>query len=220
MKVTFHARLALIIGGIVVLLLVPYFLWGEQMDAYFASEEFRQWLVSVRPYAWAIGIALIVADLFLPIPVPPVMATLGSIYGTLVGGTVAAVGSVMAGLTAYALARVAGQKAVRWVASQSDLAELQGFFDTWGGGAIVASRALPVVPEVMTLLAGLARMHLGRFIVSLVLGSIPVGVLLAWAGQSAGQSSTKLLVLTLIPLGLWCAYVAVARKRDQKLIRR
>ena len=207
---TFPAKLAIVVGGIVAALLIPYFLWHRQMDAYFSSEGYRQWLISVRPYAWFIRIGLIVADLFLPIPVPPVMATLGAIYGTLVGGIVATVGSVLAGLVAYALARIAGRKAIRLLASERDVAALQDFFDTWGGGAIIASRALPVVPEVVTVLAGLARMHLGRFVISLILGSIPVGIFLAWAGHAAGQSSWLLLVLTLIPLALWFLYSVIA----------
>jgi hypothetical protein len=53
-------------------------------------------------------------------------------------------------------------------------------------------------------------MHLGRFTLALVLGSAPIGVLMAWAGQSSGQSSGFLLVLTMIPLGMWIVYLLIA----------
>lgn len=93
------------------------------------------------------------------------------------------------------------------------MADLQRFFDTWGVGGIIASRAMPVVPEVLTFMAGLARMHLGRFVSALTLGAIPMGFLLAWAGSAAGTSSALLLVLTLVPAGLWCVYLVWTQVR-------
>ncbi|MEI7836207.1 MAG: VTT domain-containing protein [Planctomycetota bacterium] len=202
-----RSRLLLVVLGILALLLVPYLLWHEPMDAYFSSAAYHQWLQSARSYAWLIAIALLVADLFLPMPAPPVMATLGVIYGTVWGGLIGAGGSILAGLVAYGLARWAGYKAARFLGSQRDIAALRRVFDTWGGGAIIISRALPVLPEVLTFLAGLAPMRFGRFCLALVLGSVPVGLLLAWAGNSAGVSATSLLILTAIPAGLWCLYI-------------
>ena len=196
----------------IVLLLTPYFLWHEEMDAYFTSDACRQWLESVKPYAWLIGLGLLVADLFLPIPAPPVMAALGTLYGPAVGGAIAAVGSLLSGMLGYTLARLAGRRGARWLASEKELAEFQGFFDTWGTAGIMASRALPVLPEVLTVLAGLARMSVGRFMLSLAVGSIATGMAIAWAGHAVGQSSGMLLLMTLVPAGLWCGYILVARR--------
>lgn len=209
---SFKAKLIILIVVLVAVLLTPYFLWHEEMDAYFASPEYQRWLISIRPYAWLIGIGLIVGDLVLPVPTPPVMATLGAIYGAVLGGLIAAAGSILAGLTAYGVARLLGRKGTRFLASDHELAEFRRFFDSWGVAGIIASRALPVLPEVLTLLAGLAGMHLGRFTLSLAIGSLPVGLLVAWAGETAGFSSTLLLVLTLIPAALWVAYVLLSSR--------
>lgn len=208
---SFHLKLAGIVAAIVVFILVPYFLWNEEMDAYFASAEFAGWVRSARPYAWAGVILLLIGDLFLPIPASPVVATAGVIYGAFWGGLIGAAGSMLAGLVAYGLARLAGRKAAGLLATEQDMADLQRFFDTWGVSGIIASRAMPVMPEVLTFMAGLARMHLGRFTLALALGACPMGYLLAWAGESAGTSSTLLLVLTLIPAGLWCLYLIWAQ---------
>jgi uncharacterized membrane protein YdjX (TVP38/TMEM64 family) len=145
------------------------------------------------------------------------MATLGTLYGSLLGGLIASVGSVLAGLTAYGLARVFGHRGIRLLADDEELARFRAFFDSWGTAGIIASRALPVVPEIMTLLAGAAKMHFGRFLLALVVGSLPVGLLMAWAGAAAGHSSTLLLVLTLIPAGLWCVYLALMARRARRL---
>jgi uncharacterized membrane protein YdjX (TVP38/TMEM64 family) len=200
-------KLGMIGAGIVLLILVPYFLWHEPMDAYFESPEFAAWIASAKPYAWAVAIVLLVGDLLLPIPTSPVVATAGTIYGTFWGGVIGSAGSFLAGIVAYALARLAGRKSGRLLASEEEMADLQHFFDTWGVGGIIASRAMPVVPEVLTFMAGLARMNLGRFMSALAVGAIPTGFLLAWAGSATGTSSTLLLVLTLVPAGLWCVYL-------------
>ena len=213
---TLQRKAPFIVLAIVVVLLTPYFIWHAEMDAYFASESYRQWLVSVRPYAWAVGIALIVADLFLPIPAAPIMAAMGALYGAVVGGVIATVGTMLAGLVAYGLARLLGLKAARFLASDSEMADLQQFFDSWGAAGIIASRALPVVPEVMTIFAGLAKMHFGRFMLALTLGSVPVGFAFAWCGHANGASSSMLLILTLIPALAWCAYVILAARRRAK----
>lgn len=205
----FRRKLILLVVGIVLVLLTPYFLWHEQMDAYFESEGYQAWLVSIKPFAWLVGISLIVGDLVLPIPTPPVMATLGTLYGTMLGGLIASTGSVLAGLSAYGLARIFGDRGARMIASEAELIEFRRFFDSWGAVGIIASRALPILPEVLTLLAGVAGMHFGRFLIALVLGSLPVGLLMAWAGSWAGSSSTLLVVLTLIPAGLWVGFLAV-----------
>ena len=213
---TLKRKLPFIILVIVFVLLGPYFVWHAEMDAYFASSDYKAWMLSARPYAWAIGIALIVSDLFLPIPAAPVMAIMGEMYGTLVGGIIATVGSMLAGLLAYGLSRWLGIKAARMLASDSELNDLQEFFDSWGAAGIIGSRALPVVPEVMTILAGLANMHFGRFLLALTLGSVPIGFAFAWLGETNGASSSLLLILTLIPAIAWCIYVVVASRRRSR----
>lgn len=213
----FHHKLILLIVALVALILTPYFLWHDRMDAYFASEAYQQWLISAKPYAWLVAIALIVGDLVLPIPTSPIMATLGVLYGTVLGGLIGAFGSVLAGITAYWVARLLGRRGIKLLASEQELAEFRDFFDSWGTAGIIASRAMPVVPEVMTLLAGTARMNFGRLVAALVIGSAPIGFLMAWVGETAGQSSQLLLVLTLVPAGLWVVYLLwVGARRSRK----
>ncbi|MEW4571018.1 VTT domain-containing protein [Tautonia sp. JC769] len=220
LAMNFRRKLIVLIVGIVAVLLTPYFLWHEQMDAYFESESYQAWLISVKPFAWLIGMSLIVGDLVLPIPTPPIMATLGTLYGTLLGGMIASTGSVLAGLTAYGTARIFGDKGARMLASEDELARFRSFFDSWGVAGIIASRALPILPEVLTLLAGVAGMHFGRFLMALVLGSVPIGMLMAGAGAWAGSSSTLLVVVTLIPAGLWIGYVMVVGGRSEPAVAR
>jgi uncharacterized membrane protein YdjX (TVP38/TMEM64 family) len=213
---SFRTRLILLIVAILVLLLAPYFLWHEPLDTYFASDEYQQWLGSAKSYGWAVGLGLLAADAFLPIPSAPVMTTMGALYGTWLGGLVSAIGSIMAGFVGLGIGRLAGPRALRRFASEAELAALGRFFDSWGAAGIVASRALPVAPEVLTVLAGIARMRLVRFLLALVLGALPVGLMLAWCGNQTGPSSGLLLVMTLVPASLWVVYLLLMHRATAK----
>ena len=68
----------------------------EANDAVLTLRKYESW-------AWALGIALIWADLLLPVPQTAVIAALGIIYGTLLGGLLGSLGLITSGLLGYGL---------------------------------------------------------------------------------------------------------------------
>jgi uncharacterized membrane protein YdjX (TVP38/TMEM64 family) len=60
-------------------------------------------LESVRTWAWAVGIVLIVADLILPVPQASVLTALGAIYGLVLATLIGTIALVLAGVMAYLL---------------------------------------------------------------------------------------------------------------------
>jgi uncharacterized membrane protein YdjX (TVP38/TMEM64 family) len=64
-------------------------------------------------WAWAVGIALIWADLVLPVPQTVVIAALGIIYGTVLGGLLGSVGLITGGLLGYVLMLTSVRRMVR-----------------------------------------------------------------------------------------------------------
>jgi len=63
-------------------------------------------VLTLRQYeswAWALGIALIWADVVLPVPQSAVIAALGIIYGTLFGALLGSFGLITGGLLGYVL---------------------------------------------------------------------------------------------------------------------
>ena len=212
MNLSFKNKLIILISALFICVIVPWAIWHEQVDTYFASPEYRDWIFSIKSYAWIIAIVLLIADLLLPIPATPIMAMLGQIYGGFWGGIIGATGSILAGLTAYVLARFTSQKIRNKIASPKELEAFTDFFNKWGAAGIIASRVMPILPEILTLLAGLAKMNFKRFMACLLLGSISAGYFFAYAGDQAGQSSLMLVVLTGAPILLWILYVIVANK--------
>lgn len=62
------------------------------------------------------------------------------------------------------------------------------FFDRWGGPAIFVARFIPGVRHVVSIPAGVARMHLAPFIVYTTVGGAMWNMILAYAGFRLGEN--------------------------------
>ncbi|OKY76442.1 MAG: hypothetical protein BM485_04190 [Desulfobulbaceae bacterium DB1] len=183
---------------------LEFALFGADFERLFSPEACREWFASMKAWGWLVGIALLLSDLVLPVPATGIMAALGNVYGFWAGVLFSIAGSAGAGVTGYALARFAGRRAIRGLASEEELHRFQRFFDQWGGIAIIGSRILPILPEVMTILAGLACMGWGRFLLSLLLGTVPTCMLFVWIGcQSRAVPVLGMAAAILLPLLIW-----------------
>lgn len=145
-------------------------------------------------WAWAVGIALIWADLVLPVPQTVVIAALGIIYGTVLGGLFGSVGLITGGLLGYVLMLTSARRMVKRFVGRRSLNTMESLFERAGAWAIVLTRSLPYsIPEAMVFLAGLAGMPLGRFTAALAVGSVPTAF--AFAAIGAGWADQPILAL-------------------------
>ena len=169
----------------------------EANDVVLALREYGRW-------AWAFGIALVWADLVLPIPQTSVIAALGMIYGTLLGGLLGSFGLITSGLLGYGLMFTGARRLVQRFARPQSLSRMQGLFDRGGAWAIVLTRSLPFsVPEVMVFLAGLASMPMRTFAAALTIGSVPAAFVFAAIGAGwADQPLLALVVSYVLPIVL------------------
>jgi uncharacterized membrane protein YdjX (TVP38/TMEM64 family) len=152
--------------------------------------------------AWALGIALIWADVVLPVPQTAVIAALGIIYGTLLGGLLGSLGLITGGLLGYALMLTSARRYWQRFAGRQSLHQMESLFDQGGAWAIVLTRSLPYsVSEIMVFLAGLAGMPTGRFIAALTIGSVPTAFVFAAIGAGwANQPILALVVSYVLPI--------------------
>lgn len=193
-----------IVLALAVLFMAGFELWGEQLERVFNQEACTRWFAQSKPYAWALGIGLLIADIVLPIPATGVMAALGSVYGIFGGAFIGVLGSAGAGVIGYIIARFLGKRATRFIASEEEIERFQAFFDKWGGTAIIISRIMPILPEVMAILAGFAKMNLRRFLAALLFGTVPTCFLFAYLGHaSRSQPAYGMILAVLIPLVIW-----------------
>ena len=201
--------------GVVVLLI--WAAWGEVWEQRFSLEGAVAELRSAGQWAWALGWGLLVGDIILPVPGTVVMSALGLLYGFVLGGLLASAGSIMAGVIAYGICRMFGEKAARRILGDEDFEKGRRLFESSGGWMVCFSRALPILPEIVACTAGLVRMPFWRFLTALACGSIPLGFVFAWVGAAGEKSPALSLGLSLgLPAVMWLVAQGVMRKISQK----
>jgi uncharacterized membrane protein YdjX (TVP38/TMEM64 family) len=172
-------------------------------DAVLMLQKYNAW-------AWAVGIALIWADLLLPVPQTVVIAALGIVYGTVLGGLLGSVGLITGGLLGYVLMLTSARRVVKRLVGPQSLNTMEGLFKRAGPWAIVLTRSLPYsIPEATVFLAGLAGMRKGKFTAALTVGSVPTAFVFAaigagWADQPVLALAVSYgLPIVLLPIALY-----------------
>ncbi|MES2569091.1 MAG: VTT domain-containing protein [Verrucomicrobiota bacterium] len=197
-------RLLITSIALAVLLCIPFLIWGDDFMRWFTGPAAIEWVRGWGAWGWLALLILLVSDLFLPIPATPLMSVAGLLYGTLLGGLLSATGSFAAGMTGYWLCRGFGRGIALRLAGEKELAANETLFRRSGPWLVAASRWLPLLPEVISCLAGLTRMPARVFALSLACGSLPLGFVYAAIG-AAGEENPRLAMglSILLPPLLW-----------------
>ncbi len=190
-----------------VLVIVPFMIWGENLDQRFSTEGTVEWLRNFGAWGWLAGIGLLISDLFLPIPATIIMAALGYVYGPWIGGAVSALGSFLTGQVAYGLCRSLGQKAAQRIAGEKDLVRGRELFARHGGWLVAWSRWMPVFQEAISCMAGLIRMPYPAFTLALACGCLPLGFAFAAIGHAGVDNPRLAIGLSIaVPPVLWLLF--------------
>jgi uncharacterized membrane protein YdjX (TVP38/TMEM64 family) len=197
-------RLAALFFGLAVLFGVPFVLWGDWFETVMHQDQLGAWFGSYRSFAWLIAIGLLVSDLVLPIPNTIVIAALGILYGPLLGGLVATLGTCLSGLLGYALCRRFGRPLAIRLMGVEEMSRGELLFARSGGLIVAVSRWLPILSEAISCLAGLSRMSLPIFLLALVCGAAPLCFIVATMGYLGTDRPLLVLLLSgLLPIPVW-----------------
>ena len=197
-------RLVLLVLVLLILVVGPFVIWAEDIETIFADQGVAGWMRGYGGWAWLVGIGLIASDIVLPVPATAVMSGIGIIYGPLTGGVICAAGSMLAGILGYGLCRMIGPERAQRIAGEDGFAQARALFARSGGWTVAGSRWLPVLPEMVSFLAGLTGMSARRYLAALACGSVPLGFVFATAGHiGADNPIATMLLSALAPLALW-----------------
>ncbi len=177
-------RLLFLFLGMAVLFLGIWMIWGGGWDERFTIQGTISWLGESGGWAWAAGMGLLVADLVLPMPGTVVMAALGYVYGWAVGAAFSFAGTMLASLAGYGAGRMSGEKFIRRWLGDADYERGRRIFGRGGGWIVAFSRGFPILPEVVSCLAGMSRMPLRRFLIASACGNLPMALAFAGIGAS------------------------------------
>ena len=164
------------------------------------------WIIAVISTLGYGGIVLLmgIESACIPLPSEIIMPFSGylvfkgemTLWGVALAG---AVGCVLGSIPAYYLGMVGGRPLVekygKWVLiSHHDLHIADRWFEKHGEIIIFIGRLLPAVRTFIAFPAGIARMHMGRFIAYTFVGSLLWCWVLAYAGMKMGQNWESLKV--------------------------
>jgi len=156
-------------------------------------------------------VALLAADLFLPIPSSIVMVLSGAAFGAFWGGLLSLIGSVGGEWLGFELVRHYGRRASGRIVGDEEIERLGRVFERHGAAAIAVTRALPVVMETMSVVEGLSTMTRRTFVVASLIGTAPIVFVYAWAGAVSRQTGNALpaaiMLLAVAAFG-WVIYRA------------
>jgi uncharacterized membrane protein YdjX (TVP38/TMEM64 family) len=150
----------------------------------------ERWMANAGAGSAAILIGLLVADILLPVPSSLVMVLSGAAFGVLWGSIFSLVGSIAGEWLGFELARRYGAAATRRIVSPEELDKLRVVMARHGAAAVLVTRALPVVMETMSVVAGLSKMSRASFLWASLAGTLPVVVIYAYAGAISREASS------------------------------
>ena len=129
----------------------------------------RTWMANAGTTGAAAVIGLLAVDIFIPVPSSVVMVLSGAAFGVLWGSVLAFIGSIGGEWLGFELARKYGTSlSTRFI-----------------GDAV--TRALPVVMETMSVVAGLSTMKRSTFLIASTIGTLPIVVVYAYAGAMSRE---------------------------------
>lgn len=162
----------------------------------------------------AVTIALLLAiDIFLPVPSSLVMALSGAAFGVWWGAALSLAGSIAGEWLGFELARTYGVRWARRVTGDDEMARMRALMARHGVVAVMVTRALPVVMETMSVVAGMSAMSRGRFLGASLAGTLPVVVVYAYAGAVSRQMDSVIpavVILTAVAGAAWVWYRSAA----------
>ena len=190
-------RTFILIGGVAAFVIVSKLLIENVLGV-----NLEPWLQSFVTDAGAgsaaVVIGLLASDILLPIPSSLVMILSGVAFGVVWGSAIALVGSIGGEWLGFEIVRKYGRRASTRLVGDEEVERLARVFARHGAVAVVVTRALPVVMETMSIVAGLSRMSRGTFLLSSLIGTLPIVVVYAYAGAVSRQTGSLVPAIVIV----------------------
>jgi uncharacterized membrane protein YdjX (TVP38/TMEM64 family) len=164
-------------------------------------------LAAAGPGSAAALVGLLAIDLFLPIPSSLVMVLAGAAFGVVGGSLLSLVGSIGGEWLGFELVRRYGARASRRFVGDDELARMRVIMAHHGAVAVAVTRALPVIMETMSVVAGLSNMSRRTFLTASLIGTLPVVVVYAYAGAVSRAMSSAVPAILMLVAVAGAAYV-------------
>jgi len=200
-------RALILIGSVAAAIILSKLLlenvFGIQTDALVQS-----WITNAGAGSALTIMALLAADLFLPIPSSLIMVLSGAAFGVMGGALLGLVGSIGGEWLGFELVRRYGRRASAAIVGDEEIERLSRAFARHGLAAVAVTRALPVVMETTSVVAGLSSMTRSAFLIGSFIGTAPIVLVYAYAGAVSRQTNSVVpAVVILVAVALFGAVI-------------
>jgi uncharacterized membrane protein YdjX (TVP38/TMEM64 family) len=175
-------------------ILVPFALFGVRLEEWSVA-----FLDGSRADAWLTRMlvtGLLAVDIVLPVPSSAVSTFAGASLGFWDGFLTSTAGMSLGCAGGYAVARFVGRTASARLVGENQLRRLEAGFERWGDWMLITTRAVPVLAEASTLVAGVGRTPFARFVVVTTLANAGISAVYSAVGAYAANTSSFLLALS------------------------
>ncbi|WP_354700948.1 hypothetical protein DSM112329_01241 [Paraconexibacter sp. AEG42_29] len=181
---------------------------GHAMDG--DGGDLRQQLRDLGATGVLVLIAVMLIHAVVLFPSELVTATAGLVYGFL-GALPLVIGGWMASaLLTYWLGQHAGRPLLQRIVGRSRLEQAEALVHRGGAGGLLAARLVPIVPySLVGYVAGAARVPVGRFMWTTLVGSLPLTVMVIALGTRLEEFSLSDPVVWLMVVPLLMGALAV-----------
>jgi len=191
----------LLVAVVLVLPLFAIAIWGESFES-----VVQRWQDSPpSPLLMSVAIvAILAADVFLPVPSGPISTLAGSELGFVLGTATSALGMTLGAAIAFGLARRWGRPVAEHFSSSQQVAELEDACRQHGPWMLILTRPLPVLAEACALLVGALQMSWRLFLPTVIVSNLLIAATYSALGQQAQQYGwlpTALCASVALPLG-------------------
>ena len=180
------------------------------------------WLNDPRPWlhgsglwgAAAIGVLLLVADVFLPLPASLIMVAHGALFGVVGGTLLSLFGGVAASAVGFAVGRWGSASLHRFV-PEDERRRADALLKRWGDLGVVVTRPIPILAESVAILAGTSPLSWRRFLLASAGGILPAALLYALTGATAANLDNAFLMFSLVMLVAALVWFGGRRLRNE-----
>ena len=197
--------------GLVIAVVVGSKLLVENILGIQTEPMVEAWIQTAGTNEAVLIVALLAVDILLPVPSSLVMIVSGAAFGVLWGSVLALAGSIAGEWLGFELARAYGPRASAWLIGRTDTDRLARLFSRHGAAVVAISRALPILMETLSVVAGLSGMRRRTFLAASFIGTAPIVVVYAYAGAASREAGSLVpaIIITMAVFGFgWIAYRA------------
>lgn len=157
----------------------------------------REVLDRAGPAAALLGVGLLVGDVVLPTLSSVIMIAHGHLFGIALGALLNLIGGVGAAALGFCLGRCGSRRFLGGLApDERERADRQ--LARFGPLAVIVTRPIPLAAEATAIMAGTTSMRWRTLLGAALLGSLPAGLLYAWAGAAATSVVHAGLIMLLV----------------------